>query len=138
MSAIFFYGSLRDHGLLEIVLGRPVDPSHLGPARAEGFTTLRLADGACPMLVPAPGRQAEGVLFHHAAEADLAGAGGLHGLACEGEDIRTMVLGFDEAMAAVEAGAVNTAIALVSLLWLAANRQRLRDEWGEERGAFGG
>ena len=40
-----------------------------------------------------------------------------------------MVLGFDEAMAAIPAGAVNNGNALVSLLWLAANRQRLRDAW---------
>ena len=71
MSSIIFHGSLRDHGLLEIVLGRPVDPRHLGPVRAEGFATLRLADEAYPMLVPAPGRQAEGVLLHHVTEADL-------------------------------------------------------------------
>ena len=64
-------------------------------------------------------------------EADLPGTGGLHGLADEGEDIRTMVLDFSEAMAAVDAGAVNTGPALVSLLWLAVNRDRLRSEWGE-------
>ncbi|HUS55259.1 MAG TPA: hypothetical protein VMY41_14805 [Thermohalobaculum sp.] len=62
-------------------------------------------------------------------EADLVGAGGLHGLADEGEDIRTVALDFDEAMAAISTGALNTAIALISILWLAANRQRLRDEW---------
>ena len=71
MSAIFFYGSLRDHALLEIVLGRSVDPSDLEPARAEGFATLRLADEVYPMLLPAPGAQADGVLLHRATEADL-------------------------------------------------------------------
>jgi hypothetical protein len=36
VSTIFFYGSLRDPELLEIVLGRPVDPSHLEPAMSTG------------------------------------------------------------------------------------------------------
>ena len=67
-------------------------------------------------------------------EAGLPGTGGLHGLADAGEDIRTMILCFDDAMAAVDAGVVNTGPALVSLLWLAAKRQCLRGEWGGEWG----
>ena len=37
---------------------------------------------------------------------------------------------YGEMMAAIAAHAVNTGPALVSLLWLAANRDRLRAEWG--------
>ncbi len=77
---------------------------------------------------PSPGVAAE-QLIAFVGEADLEGPGGLHGLADEGEDIRTLVLSFDQAMAAVAEGAVNTAMGLVSLLWLAANRGRLRAEW---------
>lgn len=65
-------------------------------------------------------------------EAALPEAGGLYGEADEHEDIRTMVLGFDQAMAAVADGAVNTSPALLALLWLAANRERLRRDWGAE------
>jgi len=54
-----------------------------------------------------------------------------HGLAHEGEDIRTMAPGLSEAMAEIVAGAVNTGPALTSLLWLAANRDQLRPERGE-------
>ncbi|HUS55258.1 MAG TPA: gamma-glutamylcyclotransferase family protein [Thermohalobaculum sp.] len=71
MSTIFFYGSLRDHELLEIVLGRPVDQSHLELAQAAGFAALHLATEAYPMLIPVPDRQAEGVLFRHGSEADI-------------------------------------------------------------------
>lgn len=73
-------------------------------------------------------------------EADLAGEGGLHGLVHEGEDIRAIVLTFDQAMAELAAGAVNSGPALVALLWLAANRDRLRAEWAaavEAAGASG-
>lgn len=62
-------------------------------------------------------------------EANLAGAGGLHGLAEEGEDIRSFVLSYDAAMEAIGDGAVNTAHAYAPLMWLAANRERLRLEW---------
>ncbi len=77
---------------------------------------------------PSPGVVAE-LLTSFVGEADLEGPGGLHGLADEGEDIRTMVLSFDQAMAALAEGAINSAMGLVSLLWLAANRERLRAEW---------
>jgi nudix-type nucleoside diphosphatase (YffH/AdpP family) len=72
VSAIFFYGSLRDHELLEIVLGRRVDPSHLEPARADEFATLRLATEVYPMLIPAADRQADGVVVRHITEVDIA------------------------------------------------------------------
>lgn len=78
-----------------------------------------------------PGLAAE-VLTGFVGEADLAAAaGGVHGLADEGEDIRAIVLDFEAAMAEVAAGSVNTGPALLSLLWLAANRERLRAEWAE-------
>jgi hypothetical protein len=50
-----------------------------------------------------------------------------------------MVPGLSEAMAEIVAGAVNTGPALTSLLWLAANRDRLRApsgaSWGLRRNA---
>lgn len=63
------------------------------------------------------------------AEAHLAGKGGVHGRADEHEDIRAIVLDFDEAMQAVGDGAVNTGPALIPLLWLARERGRLRAQW---------
>ena len=63
-------------------------------------------------------------------EADLASAGGAGGLEEEAEDVISAVLDFDAAMAAVDRGAVNSSPALVSLMWLARHRERLRDEWG--------
>ena len=63
-------------------------------------------------------------------EADLSAAGGAGGLAEEAEDVISAVLDFDAAMAAVDRGEVNSSPALVSLMWLARHRERLRAEWG--------
>jgi nudix-type nucleoside diphosphatase (YffH/AdpP family) len=72
VTPIFFYGSLRDPGLLEIVLGRAVDPAHLEPARVAGHAARRIAGETYPVLLPAPGAVASGVVFHHPSAADLA------------------------------------------------------------------
>lgn len=63
MTALFFFGTLRDHELLEIVLGRPVGRDELRHARAPGFAARRLAGQDYPHLVEEAGAAAEGVLF---------------------------------------------------------------------------
>ncbi len=64
------------------------------------------------------------------AEAELDGNGGLGGLASEHEDIRSLVLTFDEAMAALARGDVRNAPAIIALQGLAARREALAVEWG--------
>lgn len=71
MQPIFFYGSLRDHALMEIVLDRPVAPEEMAPARAVGFATRRAEGEAYPILVPAPGAEADGVLLISPTDGDL-------------------------------------------------------------------
>ena len=61
--------------------------------------------------------------------ADVRGAGGIHGNAAEGEDIRVAVMGFEAALAALEDGRVRASPAVVGLQWLALNRTRLRTAW---------
>ncbi len=56
-------------------------------------------------------------------------AGGLHGLASEGEDIRVSVHDFESAMEMLSAGRLPTATPIIALQWLALNRQRLRQQW---------
>lgn len=58
--------------------------------------------------------------------ADLDGAGGIHGLPHEDEDIRVHVLPFDEAMAWLAAGRIQNSPAIIALQWLALNRACLR------------
>ncbi|MFJ4441514.1 NUDIX domain-containing protein [Pseudomonas sp. NPDC089422] len=57
------------------------------------------------------------------------GAGGLHGLEEEGEDIRVRVWSFDDAMQAVRDGQICNAATIISLQWLALNKDEVRGMW---------
>lgn len=61
---------------------------------------------------------------------DAAGAGGLHGLAEEAEDIRVVVVPFAEALAQLRAGNINSAAPIIALQWLQLNHEQLRARWG--------
>jgi ADP-ribose pyrophosphatase len=52
------------------------------------------------------------------AEVDSSGAGGIHGLAEENEDIRVVVVPRAVAIAAMEQGLINNAMAIIALQWL--------------------
>ncbi len=100
-------------------------------ARREAMEEAGLALGE---LVPAcEGLASPGVLTERVAiycgRADSAGAGGIHGLDHEGEDIRAFSLGFDEAMALLGRGEIANMISIVALQWLALNREMLRARW---------
>lgn len=77
---------------------------------------------------PSPGGSSERVVVF-CAQADLSKAGGVHGLAEEHEDIRVEVMDADEAIALLDAGAIEAGPAVVGLSWFARHRDRLRREW---------
>lgn len=56
----------------------------------------------------------------------LQGAGGVYGLAEEGEDIRVHIFAAEQVFAELYSGAFNNATTLIALQWLQANRARLR------------
>jgi len=60
---------------------------------------------------------------------DASRAGGIHGLAAEQEDIKVVVLAFDEAMKRLRADGFQNGPTVVALYWLAAHRARLRRRW---------
>jgi ADP-ribose pyrophosphatase len=60
---------------------------------------------------------------------DAAQAGGIHGVASEGEDIRVLVLDASQAMAGIQTGRMGTMTAIITLQWLELNRRRLRAAW---------
>jgi ADP-ribose pyrophosphatase len=62
-------------------------------------------------------------------EVDAVLAGGVHGQAGEGEDIRTIVFTVEEALAAADHGAVVNVMAQVALLWFARHGDGLRQRW---------
>lgn len=92
-----------------------------------GLEVLALEPIADVMM--SPGGASESTAFY-CAKIDAAGAGGIHGAAEEGEDIRVIVLPAEQAIADAMAGRADSAPGLITLFWLAANRERLRGLWG--------
>tara|TARA_R110001599_G_scaffold103833_1_gene264149 strand:- start:295 stop:948 length:654 start_codon:yes stop_codon:yes gene_type:complete len=60
---------------------------------------------------------------------DASDAGGIHGLEEENEDIRALVLSFEEAWFALQEGRMNNAMAIIAMQWLYINRDSLRQKW---------
>ncbi len=77
---------------------------------------------------PSPGGCSELVTVF-CGEVSSAGAGGVHGIAAEGEDIRVFVTSVDEAMAQIQSGSINNSIGVIGIQWLALNRDDLRRRW---------
>jgi len=121
-----------DPWCVEVIAGRiDAEGDAEGTARREAREEAGIEIGRImrlPDYYPTPGLASEH-LSCFIGEADLAGDGGLHGIASEGEDIRTVILPLDEALDALERGAINTGPAMIPLLWLARHRDRLRAEW---------
>jgi ADP-ribose pyrophosphatase len=63
------------------------------------------------------------------AEVDSRHAGGIHGLAAETEDIKSHVVGLDEAFAWLESGRIVAANAVVALRWLQVHGAALKARW---------
>ena len=77
---------------------------------------------------PSPGACSETIeLF--CGRVDASKAEGIHGLDHEHEDIRVITAGFDEALAWVESGRLNSAAVIMALQWLALNKKRVLKAW---------
>ncbi len=63
-------------------------------------------------------------------EVDSTSAGGLHGLAEEGEDIRVHVVSRQQAYDWVESGRIDNAATVIALQWLQLHLAELRQAWG--------
>ncbi len=79
-------------------------------------------------VLPSPGGCSE-VLHLYCGRVDSAGIGGIHGLAHEHEDIRAFVEPLDGALERLAEGEVNNASTVMTLQWLALNRERLKRKW---------
>jgi ADP-ribose pyrophosphatase len=79
-------------------------------------------------FLPSPGGSSERVVVF-CAEADLSGAGGVHGLAEEHEDIRVEVFPAAEAIRMLDEGRIEAGPAVVALSWFARHHERLRRDW---------
>jgi len=81
----------------------------------------------CRYLV-SPGGSSESVVLF-CGRVDSRGAGGIHGLAAEHEDIKVDVVPYAEAMRRLEEGDFTNAISIIALQWLALHRGRVRAAW---------
>ncbi len=77
---------------------------------------------------PSPGGCSEHVTVF-CGEVSSEGAGGIHGVIEEGEDIRVFATSVDDAMAMIQSGAINNSIGVIGIQWLALNRDDLRKRW---------
>ena len=118
---------------LEIVAGiiepgeGAIDVAHRETKEEAGLQILELAH-VCDCYT-SPGVMTEHIAVY-CGRVDAFGAGGIHGVAEEGEDIRVVVLNFEDAMVELTAGRIKASPAVIALLWLALHREELRRQWG--------
>ena len=93
----------------------------------EAGLEIRALMPMCRYLV-SPGGSSESVLLY-CGRVDSRGAGGIHGLAEEHEDIRVDRVAYEEAMHLLEEGRVTNSVSLIALQWLALHRDRVRAAW---------
>lgn len=118
--------------LLELVAGlidKDEEPEEV--ARREAIEEANLPISSLwpiTQYFPSPGGTDE--LVHlFVGRCSSVGAGGVHGLAEEGEDIRVHVWSLQDALAAVRDGRINNAASIIALQWLALNRDEVRGMW---------
>lgn len=127
-------GERRGAWLLEIVAGL-MEPGELPEevARREakeeaGLGVRRIESIARFFATPAKSSE----LTHlFCGEVDASGAGGVHGLAHEGEDIRVIPMPAEQAFTLLEIGRIDSAWPMIALMWLQTHRERLRRAWSE-------
>ncbi|ANC05285.1 ADP-ribose pyrophosphatase [Pseudomonas putida] len=118
--------------LIELVAGlidKDEQPEEVAHREAEEEAGLSFS-ALWPMTryFPSPGGSDEYVhLFLGRCSSE--GAGGLHGLEEEGEDIRVRVWSFEDALQAVRDGRIANAASIIALQWLALNRDEVRGMW---------
>lgn len=118
--------------LIELVAGlidKDEQPEEVARREAVEEAGLELAElWPLTQYYPSPGGSDERVHLY-VGRCDSRGAGGVHGLEEEGEDIRVLVWSLDEALAALDDGRIDNAASIIALQWLALNRDKLRERW---------
>ncbi len=119
--------------LTEIVAGiiepgeSPEDVARREASEEAGLTVTDLIP-LCHYLV-SPGGTSESVRLY-LGRIDTEGAGGIHGLDHEDEDIRVIALDVAEALALLHDDKVDNALLVIALQWLALNENKARAAWG--------
>lgn len=117
---------------LELVAGLVEDGESVDEvARREAVEEADLILGDIEPITrfsPSPGAAREYIDLL-CARVDASDAGGVHGLAHEGEDIRVHRVPRDDAFAMVRSGRIDNAPAIIAIQWLEMNRPRLDRRW---------
>lgn len=133
--------------LLEVVAGlmepgeQPEEVARREAMEEAGLVVRRIEPIARFFVTPSKSSE---LTYLFCGEVDASGAGGVHGLAHEGEDIRVVPMPAGQAFAMLEIGRIDSAWPMIALMWLQMHRERLRQAWSEHgnapaslRGALG-
>lgn len=122
----------RGPWLLEIIAGivepgeSQIEVAHREAEEEAGLKLLALE--AIGDFYPSPGGTSETIqLYCACVKSD--GAGGIHGVEEEGEDIRVIVVSFNDAVQLLKDGKLNNASAMIAMQWLMLNRNELQTKW---------
>ena len=113
-------------GLIDKAAEEPEEVAHREAEEEAGLSISAL--WPITRYFPSPGGSDEYVHLY-LGRCSSEGAGGLHGLEEEAEDIRVRVWSFDDAMQAVRDGQICNAATIISLQWLALNKDEVRGMW---------
>lgn len=125
-------GKVANPWLVEMVAGlidkdeQPEEVAHREAQEEAGLVFSAL--WPITKYFPSPGGSDEYVHLY-LGHCDSLGAGGLHGLEEEGEDIRVKPWAFEDALQAVRDGRIINAATIIAIQWLALNRDEVRGLW---------
>ncbi|EST57871.1 ADP-ribose diphosphatase [Proteus hauseri] len=118
--------------LLEVVAGMVEQgESPEDVVRREAQEEAGVIVGRCEPIVSylsSPGGTSER-MHVYVGEVDATTAKGIHGLACENEDIRVHVVSREQAYLWVEEGVIDNAASVIALQWLQLHHIALRKRW---------
>jgi ADP-ribose pyrophosphatase len=127
------YAAGTDPWLMEVVagiIGEGETVEEVARREVKEETGLEVRDlFLAARYLASPGGTSESVT-HFVAWVDASGAGGIHGLDHEDEDIRVVPMAVPDALALLDDGRPDNAQALIALQWLVINENKARARWG--------
>ncbi|HBC5916251.1 TPA: ADP-ribose diphosphatase [Proteus mirabilis] len=126
------YETSQTPWLLEVIAGMVEEgESPEEVVRREASEEAGITIGRCKPIVSylsSAGGTSER-MYVYVGEVDATTATGIHGLACENEDIRVHVVSREQAYQWVEEGIIDNAASVIALQWLQLHHVTLRKDW---------
>ncbi|MGY2575189.1 ADP-ribose diphosphatase [Vibrio sp. C8] len=108
----------RDESAVEVVRREAVEEAGVDIGRIESVTSYYPSAGGCSEKLDV-----------YVGEVDSSQAKGIHGLDCEGEDIKVHVMSREQAYQLVKDGVIENGASIIALQWLELNYENLRTQW---------